>query len=810
MSTHPHLPKGMFKGIRRAIDNISESKKPHDMFERHWHQIEAIYNSDRVYGVEAQDADQEHGDSKLFRSSLDSIVRLLDDEYNTHREVGPNQLESFSGPCFELLIARDVIPLLTAAVQTDRPPGMAVHTLDVLRALVEFFGDALLPHESVHKSINAMIKVMTRIVSDSQNNSPSRLALRRCLLRLLIVSTRKIQTHNDLGNFFFFNPSTPPATTATTITTKKPGISSSSSSDDDINDNKDNNNQDNNNNRKATPTTTKIIPSNNNMAFEFALFHSLIEFFLNGSDREQEIASGAILACVHFDNIEMARYIAEHTKFAETVCLLIRAVYITASKEAQAMRQETGLMLQQSVPQFTDADPLNVPANQISLTKIPSPNLISAKIAFYDSCVQGALEPLQTKMCRLFKSDFLEATLCREIFDLEEQIALTATNNLRELLYVNSTTLLTAVAQSIIQDIPIVFMPPLVNAQSSSLLYLLLQRIHSASVNISVATLSLFEMLVAMNRPDVMHSLVIQHLEKGVFTMPSQSSQFANRGNRNKEVLENISLGPAAEEDAAWVLITADELYAFLIHGEPNHLDLGPDYTSQYQQFYSGYMVDSETSISAVVDTYDDTSIQSHSVVSPSTRSVIVPTVLANAQQPLPDNNDCSAHIGPFLTTIFERVEKLLDQPFAINIAVSGVISRLAVQIDPLVHTFLMNHRVPVRRGVKSLPHLLRAVLQEASLESGNMQDYGERMDKARLNLRESSGRSRSSSSFATPGSPKSATHGGSFQDSSGGSEGVVRGAVVAEEIAKEMCAIVAAKADMRDLYGNIDSLYPE
>ncbi len=59
----------------------------------------------------------------------------------------------------QFVVFIEVIPLLAASAQTDRPAGASVGILEVLRQLMDHFGEALAPQHAVHKSINNLVLV---------------------------------------------------------------------------------------------------------------------------------------------------------------------------------------------------------------------------------------------------------------------------------------------------------------------------------------------------------------------------------------------------------------------------------------------------------------------------------------------------------------------------------------------------------------------------------------------------------------------------------------------------------------------------
>ena len=65
-------------------------------------------------------------------------------------------------------------------------------------------------------------------------------------------------------------------------------------------------------------------------------------------------------------------------------------------------------------------------------------------------------------------------------------------------------------------------------------------------------------------------------------------------------------------------------------------------------------------------------------------------------QQPDPD-------LGPFLGTLFQKVERMPQNSFYVNLILTGVVSRLALYPQPLLRSFLLNYNMVLKPGVRSL-----------------------------------------------------------------------------------------------------------
>ena len=58
---------------------------------------------------------------------------------------------------------------------------------------------------------------------------------------------------------------------------------------------------------------------------------------------------------------------------------------------------------------------------------------------------------------------------------------------------------------------------------------------------------------------------------------------------------------------------------------------------------------------------------------------------------------------GPFLRTIFSKLENMLHNSLHVNLLLTGIIARLAQYSQPLLRSLLLNHSLVLETNVKSL-----------------------------------------------------------------------------------------------------------
>ena len=66
--------------------------------------------------------------------------------------------------------------------------------------------------------------------------------------------------------------------------------------------------------------------------------------------------------------------------------------------------------------------------------------------------------------------------------------------------------------------------------------------------------------------------------------------------------------------------------------------------------------------------------------------------------------------LGPFLRTIFSKLENMLQNSLHVNLLLTGIIARLAHYSQPLLRSLLLNHSLVLETNIKSLFQVLRSI----------------------------------------------------------------------------------------------------
>lgn len=67
------------------------------------------------------------------------------------------------------------------------------------------------------------------------------------------------------------------------------------------------------------------------------------------------------------------------------------------------------------------------------------------------------------------------------------------------------------------------------------------------------------------------------------------------------------------------------------------------------------------------------------------------------------ENDKLEILLGPFITRLFKKLEKMPENTIAVNEVLTGIISSLAQYPQPLLRSFLLNHSLVLQPDVKSI-----------------------------------------------------------------------------------------------------------
>uniref|UniRef100_A0A7N8Y4E6 Family with sequence similarity 160 member B1 n=1 Tax=Mastacembelus armatus TaxID=205130 RepID=A0A7N8Y4E6_9TELE len=255
----------------------------------------------------------------------------------------------------------------------------------------------------------------------------------------------------------------------------------------------------------------------------------------------------------------------------------------------------------------------------------------------------------------------------------------------------------------------------------------LIEHCDHLSDEISIMTLRLFEQLIQKPNQHILHSLVLRNLE--------ERNYLENKPQEEREPLENGQPHDAVdlEEDPLF----GDDL-------SPNSRLSGSDWlSSSPPQSPDHSKSDGKTEVHKIVNSFlclvPDEAKSSYHV-----EGTGYDTYLRDAHRQFRDYcgvchrwdwrgnpkpfEKCNLEIpffeGHFLKVLFDRMGRILDQPYDVNLQVTAVLSKLSLLPHPHLHEYLLDPYISLAPGCRSLFSVIVRVVGDLMLRIHRIPDF--------------------------------------------------------------------------------------
>ncbi|XP_070650969.1 FHF complex subunit HOOK-interacting protein 2B isoform X2 [Bos indicus] len=222
------------------------------------------------------------------------------------------------------------------------------------------------------------------------------------------------------------------------------------------------------------------------------------------------------------------------------------------------------------------------------------------------------------------------------------------------------------------------------------------------SDEISIATLRLFEELLQKPHEHIVRSLILCHLE---------GRSYVARGSPEPESYEDTL---DLEEDPYFTDSFLDSGFQPSVKPPPAPAT-NPDGKTAVTEIVNSFLclVPEEAKTSAFLEeTGYDTYVHDAYGLFQECSSRVTPWGWPLAPPPLdPHEPERPFFEGPFLQMLFDRMSRILEQPYSLNLQVTSVLSRLALFPHPLIHEYLLDPYTNLAPGCRSLFSVLVRVI---------------------------------------------------------------------------------------------------
>ncbi|XP_060643745.2 FHF complex subunit HOOK-interacting protein 2B isoform X3 [Anolis sagrei] len=269
----------------------------------------------------------------------------------------------------------------------------------------------------------------------------------------------------------------------------------------------------------------------------------------------------------------------------------------------------------------------------------------------------------------------------------------------------------------------------------------LIERCNHLSDEISLGTLRLFEELLRLPEPHVLQTLVLGSLEGRGYVLRSLPGQEEHVAREPEPPCED---GLDLEEDPYFMDGLPSTSFRASAKAKPAPVSapkprMQPGERRDVKEVVSSFLclVPSEAKTSTYLeeagyDTYvHDASLlfKECSVNAARWNWPRVPWPLESCPE------ESCFHEGHFLKVLLDRLARILDQPYAVNLQVTSVLSRLALFPHPHLHEYLLDPYLPLAPGCRTLFSVLIRVIGDLMQRTQRIPDFPTHLLQVRRQL---------------------------------------------------------------------------
>ncbi|XP_063051413.1 FHF complex subunit HOOK-interacting protein 2B [Engraulis encrasicolus] len=319
----------------------------------------------------------------------------------------------------------------------------------------------------------------------------------------------------------------------------------------------------------------------------------------------------------------------------------------------------------------------------------------------------------------------------------------------------------------------------------TTLRYKLIQHCDHISDEISVATLRLFEELLQKPEPSIMGNLVLRNLAKRAYTSPSTGAGGGAGDERHGDERHVADVDTLDESEE----LEEDPFFSdseFGAGGEPLlSLPRRPEESSSSSSSSHTQLAETVNSFLCLVPQeaksshhvqgagYDTYVHDAHKMFNECTALSLDwgwPDAVADDSSPTSEFYE-----GHFLQVLFDRIARILEQPYELNLQVTSVLSRLAAFPHPHLHEYLLDPYISLTPGARSLFSTLVRVIGELMQRIQHIPNFTDKLVHVRQELM------------------------GLGEETMTDQVVLLRGVIVLEEFCKELAAIAFVKLPMEE-----------
>ncbi|XP_068597117.1 FHF complex subunit HOOK interacting protein 2A [Brachionichthys hirsutus] len=667
--------------LQHAVEALAPSLPLQEDFVYHWKAITHYY-------IETSDDKAPVTDTNI-PSHLEQMLDILTQEEG-ERESGE------TGPCMEYLLHHKILETLYTLGKADCPPGMKQQVLTFYTKLLAHIRQPLLPHINVHRPVQKLIRLCGEVLAAPTENEE---------IQFLCIVCAKLKQDPYLVNFFLENKSKraeakhPGGTEGVKDGVLAPDTGQSPEG------------------PQAAAVASSSSPSTND---NYNLVSSLLNLTKSPDGRIVVKACEGLMLLVSLPEPAAARCLTENTALCELLTDRLVSFYKALPQSMDPLDIETVESVNWGLDVYNLKEDAAVFAGKRALISFLS------WLDYCDQLIKEAQKSAAAVMAKAISDEFFVCVMEPQLMQTSEVGILTSTALLSRIIrQVTSDALLQEMLSFLLGEGG----GPETSAAIAlhPLRHRLIEHCDHLSDEISIMTLRLFEQL--LQKPDrrILHGLVLRNLE--------ERNYLENKPQEEREPLENGQPHDAVD-------LEEDPLFGDDV--SPDGRLSGSDWLSPSPpQSPDHSKADGKTEVHKIVNSFlclvPDEAKSSYQV-----EGTGYDTYLRDAHRQFRDycgicrrwawrgnpkpfekcDLDAPFFEGHFLKVLFDRMGRILDQPYDVNLQVTAVLSKMSLLPHPHLHEYLLDPYVSLAPGCRSLFSVIVRVVGDLMLRIQRVPDF--------------------------------------------------------------------------------------
>ncbi|KAM3863359.1 FHF complex subunit HOOK interacting protein 2A [Diretmus argenteus] len=681
--------------LQHAVEALAPSLPLQEDFVYHWKAITHYY-------IETSDDKAPVTDTNI-PSHLEQMLDILTQEEG-ERESGE------TGPCMEYLLHHKILETLYTLGKADCPPGMKQQVLTFYTKLLGRIRQPLLPHINVHRPVQKLIRLCGEVLTAPTENEE---------IQFLCIVCAKLKQDPYLVNFFLENKAKKPeANSPRGAEGGKENLSAPDTGQPQAVEQTDP--PDEFQAGAAAAGASSGLTSKNNNSNNYNLVTSLLNLTKSPDGRIVVKACEGLMLLVSLPEPAAAKCLIENTELCELLTDRLSTFYKALPQSMDPLDIETVESVNWGLDVYNLKEDAAVFTGKRALISFLS------WLDYCDQLIKEAQKSAAAVMAKAVRKRFFVSVMEPQLMQTSEVGILTSTALLNRIIrQVTSEALLQEMVYFLLGE----EREPetLATVTQNPLRHRLIEHCDHLSDEISIMTLRLFEQLIQKPNQHILHSLVLRSLE--------ERNYLENKPQEEREPLENGQPHDAVdlEEDPLF----GDDL-------SPDGRLSGSDWlSSSPPQSPDHLKSEGKTEVHKIVNSFlclvPDEAKSSYHV-----EGTGYDTYLRDAHRQFRDycgvcqrwdwrghpkpfekcNLDSPFFEGHFLKVLFDRMGRILDQPYDVNLQVTSVLSKLSLLPHPHMHEYLLDPYINLAPGCRSLFSVIVRVVGDLMLRIQRIPDF--------------------------------------------------------------------------------------